>query len=70
MFDGAQAGEDRLVRHPLLPVYAEVPLQITDPEDQLRNLDRARVDLQPEKVFRGDGVTGEVGNILLLGIAR
>ena len=44
VFDGAQTGEDRLVRHPLLPVYAEVPLQVTDPQNELCDFDRARVD--------------------------
>ncbi len=69
VFDGPEAGQDRFVRHPLLPVYAEVPLQIADPQHQLRDLDGPRIDLQPEEVLRGDCVTGQIRNILALGIA-
>jgi len=43
-----------------------MPLQVADPQHQLRNCGGARVDLDAEEVLRRDGVAGELGDILVV----
>ena len=64
--DGADVLQDRLRRATVLAVDAEMPLQIADPQHQLRNRRRARVDLYPQEILGRDRVAGQLGQILVV----
>ena len=53
-FNGADIPQDRLGRHLVLSRDTKVPLQVADPQHQLRNRGGPRIDLDSEEVLGRD----------------
>src|SRR5204863_6991433 len=53
VLDRPDITQDRLARHAVGAIHPEMPLQIADPQYELGDRRRARVDLNPEEILWG-----------------
>ena len=66
LLDGADVAQDWLGRSAVRAAHAEMPLQIADPQHQLRNRSRAWIDFDAKEILGRDGVAGDLRDILVV----